>query len=282
MGNSAPTAGGSAITVIAHSATASPQLINCVFTGNHAPTSAAVSAFVTGTGVSRPEFINSAFSGNVGGSVRISNIGTGSCALIARNSIFWGNDGGAGISAGNADIDLTHSIIPFGFPGDGNIGLDPMFVNQPPIDSAHVLGDLHLQKGSPAIDAGRNSDVPAGVTTDLDGNPRLINPFTGLDGVVDIGPYEIQEATSAVRAILPDGDWSIFPNPAHEQLSLSIVHSDETTFYELLDARGKVISRSDPFAETDFTIPLAKLPAGVYFVHLVQSTGHGVKTVIVE
>ena len=44
-------------------------------------------------------------------------------------------------------------------------------------------GDYHLANGSPCIDAGDNSLIPSGVTTDLDGNMRLYNT------TVDIGAY---------------------------------------------------------------------------------------------
>src|SRR5205823_2737642 len=61
------------------------------------------------------------------------------------------------------------------------------------------LGDVHLKSGSPAIDAGSNSNVPSNITTDLDGNAR----FADIAGVhdpgviVDIGAYE---ATTALLA----------------------------------------------------------------------------------
>jgi hypothetical protein len=45
-------------------------------------------------------------------------------------------------------------------------------------------GDYHLQEESPCINAGDNSAVPASITTDLDGNPRIVN------SVVDMGVYE--------------------------------------------------------------------------------------------
>ena len=45
-------------------------------------------------------------------------------------------------------------------------------------------GDLHLQPASPVINLGDNAAVPAGVATDLDGNPRI------LFGQVDMGAYE--------------------------------------------------------------------------------------------
>ena len=48
-------------------------------------------------------------------------------------------------------------------------------------------GNIRLQPCSPAINAGDNSAVPAGITTDLDGNPRFYN-----NGTVDMGAYEYQ------------------------------------------------------------------------------------------
>ncbi len=57
-------------------------------------------------------------------------------------------------------------------------GIDPLFVNP----SNH---DFHLQSCSPAINAGANVILDSlGITTDLDGNPRIRN------ATVDMGPYE--------------------------------------------------------------------------------------------
>jgi len=67
--------------------------------------------------------------------------------------------------------------IQGGYAGVGNINADPLFVNA-------AAGDLQLEPGSPCINAGSNAAVPAGVTTDLAGNPRI------LGGTVDIGAYE--------------------------------------------------------------------------------------------
>jgi hypothetical protein len=57
------------------------------------------------------------------------------------------------------------------------IGLDPLLVNP-------TSGDLHLNTGSPAINAGENLTSAQMGTVDIDGNPRIIN------GTVDIGADE--------------------------------------------------------------------------------------------
>lgn len=71
----------------------------------------------------------------------------------------------------------------------GNIQSDPLF-----IDPAN--GNLRLQLTSPAIDAGDNTYLPVGITTDLDGNPRFVDIDTVTDSgygtppIVDLGAYE--------------------------------------------------------------------------------------------
>ena len=57
------------------------------------------------------------------------------------------------------------------------IGLDPLFVNP-------TAGDLHINTGSPAINAGINLTSSQMGTLDIDGNARIIN------GTVDIGADE--------------------------------------------------------------------------------------------
>jgi hypothetical protein len=57
-------------------------------------------------------------------------------------------------------IDLTYSDIQGGWPGEGNIDADPLFVGG---------GDYHLAAGSPCINTGTGAGAPA---DDLDGDPR--------------------------------------------------------------------------------------------------------------
>ena len=72
------------------------------------------------------------------------------------------------------------------FGGGNNNSNDPLFVDPNGADNIPGTEDdnLRLSAGSSSIDSGDNSAVPSGLTTDLDGNPRIEN------GTVDMGAYE--------------------------------------------------------------------------------------------
>ena len=73
-------------------------------------------------------------------------------------------------------------------PGATDISLDPLFV-------APGTEDYRLQEASPCLDAGDNALVPAGLTADFDGNPRLIDGDGDSSAVVDMGVYEYTSGT---------------------------------------------------------------------------------------
>ena len=102
------------------------------------------------------------------------------------NCLLWNNGGGWEIEGGAS---VTYSDVQGGYAGTGNIDADPMFIDP-------NNGNFRLSHGSPSIDAGNNAAVPAGLTTDLDGNPRFVDvpcrPDTGHGSapIVDMGAYE--------------------------------------------------------------------------------------------
>ena len=168
----------------------SPSFTNCTFSGNDATSGGAIYNYSRYTESCRPSFTNCSFSGNNansnGGAVYNNGI-SGPSFPSFTNCIIWGNSS-AFYNLLSFPI-LRYSIVQGGYspctscPGtNGNV--DPLFVSQPAYSSAPTTtGDLHLQAGSPAIEAGTSMGAPA---TDLDGNPRpSICAF-------DIGAYEFQ------------------------------------------------------------------------------------------
>jgi hypothetical protein len=129
-------------------------------------------------------------------------------ASTTVNCIFWGNSPDEVF--GPAEI--SYSRVEGGWPGPGNIDADPLFV-----DPAN--GDLRLSPDSPCIDAGNNTAVPDGITTDLEGNPRFLDipetPDTGNGDppIVDMGAYESLGAGCLAitgQEVICHGDGSTF------------------------------------------------------------------------
>jgi hypothetical protein len=192
-GNSASSDGGGMFNV----GNSSPTLTNVTFSGN--------SATANGGGMRNhwqncnPRLTNVTFSGNSaanGGGMF--NSYKSNPTII--NSILWG-DTPDEIYNDDSNVAISYSNVQgcggsgagwnsaCGTDGGNNIDADPLFANA-------TGGNLRLQLTSPAIDAGNNAAVPAGITTDLDGKPRYMDistvPDTGSGSppIVDIGAYE--------------------------------------------------------------------------------------------
>lgn len=192
-------------------------VINCVFDRNTAFVYAGqggVSVGGDGAGLAAQwtdvSLINSTVVSNSGqegaGLLEISdpNSPTFNGTMHLRNTIVWGN------IANGEDVDPLDRQLRGDFTAYFSCIQDlltPVPGEDPP-DPSHfpgcivvdprltAPGDLRLSDLSPCIDAGRNSDVPAGVVTDVDGAPRFTDdpdvPDTGLGTppLVDMGAYE--------------------------------------------------------------------------------------------
>jgi hypothetical protein len=100
------------------------------------------------------------------------------------NTIIWGNTAlfdnqisNGGWRSDTVIYSVRYCDVKDGFAGEKNIDSDPKFEDP-------ASGNLSLQQSSKAINAGLNSAVPEGVSTDRVGNPRLIG------NMVDMGAYE--------------------------------------------------------------------------------------------
>jgi PKD repeat protein len=152
-------------------ATGNPTLINVVMVGNSAS---------EGGGMRNndpsPLILNSVIAFNTGSGISSRN---GSSPVL-HNSIVWGNSAGSASGQSANKMVVTYSDIEGGFPGTGNLNVDPLFV-----DPARY--DLHLSPASPLIDVGYfHTLLPP---TDYDGNPRI------MGAAVDMGAYEFGGTT---------------------------------------------------------------------------------------
>ena len=97
------------------------------------------------------------------------------------NCIFANNEANAGSDTYSANMTYSCATdnVNLQSDGEGNIAVDPSFVDA-------ALGDFHLTKDSPCVNAGSVDDSALTDGPDLDGNPRV------CDGRTDMGAYEYQ------------------------------------------------------------------------------------------
>ncbi len=149
---------------------------------------------------------NSTIAQNQGGSVYV-----WSSTVSIVNSILWGGGGVTGVNP--YTYSASYSCIEGGQTANGNINVNPLFVN-PAIGTGTgyngLLADYRPRWCSPVVGAGSNALIPPDLLTDLDGNPRIIN------GIVDMGAYE-NDTTGT--------------NPAIVVFSFPRIYINDTTIY---------------------------------------------------
>ncbi len=118
------------------------------------------------------------------------NIVNGNTALAASPN---GSDVYLNDTSGAATLDYNNYAVlnAYGFGTItilNSVDVDPMFADIADADAAYW--DLHLKKGSPMIDAGDDSLVPAGMTNDIDGDYRFLDGDNDGTATVDMGADE--------------------------------------------------------------------------------------------
>ena len=192
---------GSAVVISA----SNPTLTNCLIRNNTASAmgwGGAISIFSATPVISQCTIVGNQSPNFVTGGV------VANAPVTLGNNIIYFNEGSQGASGTVLNnvwgVSCTYSCVQGIGSGSGNISADPLFVNL-------ATGDLHLSVVSPCADAGDNSGVPAGTTTDLDGNSRFVDdsavPDTGAGTapIVDMGAYEVHQLYSSFCA----GDGSL-------------------------------------------------------------------------
>ncbi len=198
-GNSAQNVGG-AIANYFRSWKEHPILLNCIFTGNIADYGGAI---YNHEWVDFP-LTNCTFNANKARNRGGAMWNGYECLVTLTGCILWG-DIPEEIYADDSTSVATYSNFQGGLPGEGNIDVDPLFIEQGYWDANDVWidGDYHLLLGSPCIDAGDPNYIPEPNETDLDGKPRVLDGDNDGVPVVDMGAYEYRLTISAEARIVP-------------------------------------------------------------------------------
>jgi hypothetical protein len=138
---------------------------------------------------------NATIAGNRGGGGTAGVWGESQDQLTVQNSIVAGNSDGAeltGFNGAGGSVNATYTDLCSGaspFAGTGNICADPALAGA-------GSGDVHETASSPSIDAGSNSLVPNGLTTDVYGASRIQPRVSGDPPIVDMGAAEFPSLPS--------------------------------------------------------------------------------------
>jgi hypothetical protein len=215
-----------------------PAITNCLFSGN-------IANFNGGSMVNNvncdPTIVNCTFSSNT------ANLGGGlfndSSSPATHNSIFWNNSDSGGMDesaqmhtiSGTPTINYSNVMAGWTGSGSNNINADPLFVDADGDDNTvGTLDDnLRLQPASPCHDAGNNAALPGGISTDLDGNARIVR------GTIDMGAYE---SKTNVHNLTQATDYFTLQAAINAAVNGNEIEADPITYKEAINFLGKAIS----------------------------------------
>ena len=240
-----------------------PTIKNCIISGNSALDGGAISSHNAG----KPLIVNCTISGNVASKSAGAIYCYNSSNLIISHSILWGDTAPypSEIMVDNqgdpTSIQISYCDIQGGEQnvkladgcsvnwGQGNIDLDPCFVNP---DS----NDYHLLEESPCIDAGDPDFVAKPGETDIDGNPRI------LGEKIDLGADEFVPPIPAVVRVMPrtlnlqsNGEWISCTIQLPDEYSIYDIDTDtialnkqiQPTWYRTDEGANKLLIKLDRF-----------------------------------
>ncbi len=200
LGNTAMSAGGAFL------AGGYTVMANCLFSGNTAARGGAINVYGRG-GIT---VASCTFAANQASDRGNAYYCGPSCVAEFSNCILW-EEPPVGDASFSAELNIAYSNVRGGGFGQGNINADPRF--QDPAGPDGLPGtlddDLRLSVGSPCIDAGSRDLLPASVTTDLAGQPRVAN------SEVDMGAYEFDGPYNYYVDAIQGDDTGEGYSPAH-------------------------------------------------------------------
>ncbi|NNF57716.1 MAG: T9SS type A sorting domain-containing protein [Rhodothermaceae bacterium] len=278
-------------------------LINVLFVGNVARNEAAAGAGGLQNNGSSSTLVGVTFIGNDAPDGAADGLGhRGSGSVTLRSSIHWDN-GDELVDETSGGLDVTHALVSGGFAsGTAIIDADPLFVRAPSPGpdalwgtSDDDYGDLRLQNGSPALDAGDAAHLLPDVgDLDEDGNTAEPTPFDLAGGprvtatTLDLGAYEggiaVSNEGSAEARSAPDLG-VLSPNPARGPVTIPFtLPTPARVSLTVLDARGRTIARlldeRRPAGSHTLRWSTADLAAGSYLVVLHAGGTRRVRTLI--
>ncbi|MHC4743899.1 MAG: right-handed parallel beta-helix repeat-containing protein, partial [Planctomycetota bacterium] len=223
---------------------ARPMVSNCLFIGNSASSGGgAVYSWserydANGALECAPVLTNCTFSNN--SAAHGAGIYSPWSYPTLTNCIFWG-DTPDEILGDTATV--TYSNVQGGSAGAGNIEVDPHFMD--PAEGDFLPGAVEC------VDAGDNSAVPPGVTTDVRGksrfadDPNIPDTGSGTSPIVDMGACE-RQPDDVLSTLTVDDDGPAGFSSIQEAIDYAtdrdLIQVRPGTYFESIDFKGKAVT----------------------------------------
>ncbi|MCK9450522.1 MAG: right-handed parallel beta-helix repeat-containing protein [Bacteroidales bacterium] len=244
---------------------------------------------MNGHGFSTSTYANNTIVNNLAYSHTGCGIVYSSIFLEMRNNIIWGNDvipewNFDPIQLYNTDgsiADFTYMCNPDGYPGEGNITDDPLFVNPtagagPDYDG--LSADWSLLDSSPCVNTGTPDITELNLPeTDILGNPRVY----GIR--IDMGAIENQMVVGLPKNPLVNARLEISPNPFGQSFKVVSPRGQKISSISLYNQNGKPLGKLEklPFDQV-MVYDLANHPAGLYLMVTQFENGNTESTKLVK
>lgn len=160
---------------------------------------------------------------------------------------------------------VSYCNIQLGFEGEGNIDLEPFFINPTPdagLDYDALAADWSLQSSSPCVNTGTPDTTGLYLPEiDLAGNPRIY----GIR--IDMGAYENQVVVGLPNNPLINSKIEIIPNPFKDSFSINLFGENKINRISVLNQSGITIRNMEYLPTSGFVlIDLNSYTSGLYLV----------------
>ncbi len=244
---------------------------------------------MNGHGFSTSTYVNNTIVNNLHYSPFGSGIVFSSNSLKMRNNIIWGNEVVPRIDTDPIQIycpdcptgDFTYMCNPDGYPGEGNITANPLFVSPtagagPDYDG--LSADWSLLDSSPCVNTGTPDTTDLNLPeTDILGNPRIY----GIR--IDMGAIENQMVVGLPKNPLVSASLQISPNPFGQSFKVVVPGGQKICNISLYNQNGKLLGKLEklPFDQV-MVYDLASQPAGLYLMVTQFENGNVESTKLVK
>lgn len=97
-----------------------------------------------------------------------------------------------------------------------------------------------------------------------------------------VAPFSVKNAVETISEKNGHYDFSIYPNPSHDRVTISVQGDDEIVSIILYDQTGRMIGTTSGSGGSVHRMDLPDMEPGMYLVEVRSGSGQGTKKLIIN